>query len=126
MRCLLRNKTSFYFSSFKEKTEIQDEYGNATGQYEVSYENPTKAYANISAAVGEAETQQFGEHLVYDKVISIEKGTPIDEYSVLWVDVTPVLEQDGSTQTPYDYVVKKVAESLNGVSIAISKVNVRA
>jgi hypothetical protein len=35
------------------------------------------------------------------------------------------LNDDGTTETPHDYVVKKVARSLNSVSIAISKVAVR-
>jgi hypothetical protein len=32
---------------------------------------------------------------------------------------------DGSTDTPHDYVVKKVAKGLSGVSIAIGKVDVK-
>jgi hypothetical protein len=42
----------------------------------------------------------------------------------MWVDTLPHLNEDGSTDTPHDYIVKKVARSLNGVSIAISKVRV--
>lgn len=123
----MRNKIPFYFATFKGKTEVLDEYGNNTGQYEVSYENPIKSYANISAAKGETETMQFGEHIDYDKIISMEKNqAQIDEFTVLWVDVEPVFEPDGSTKTPHDYIVKKVATSINGVSIAISKVSVRA
>ena len=63
----------------------------------------------------------------------LDKTAPnINEYSVLWVDTMPELDEngklvkDGNGQvvTPYDYVVKKVAPSLNSISIAISKVNV--
>ena len=57
---------------------------------------------------------------------------PIDEYTVLWVDTVPQVDEDGALVTneenevitPHDYIVKKVARSLNSVSIAISKVNV--
>ena len=119
-------QSSIYYALYTGQTEIVDEYGNATGQYSVSYGNPTKALANISAAQGEMQTRQFGESESYDKVIVLDDvNTPIDEYSILWVDALPHLNEDGSTETPHDYVVKKVARSLNNVSIAISKVSVR-
>ena len=120
-----RNKQVFYFSSFTDKVEIVDEYGNRTGEYKVLYDNPTKLSGNISAAMGEMQNRQFGESELYDKVIVL--GNPnvsIDEYSILWVDTLPKLKEDGSTDTPHDYIVKKIARSLNSVSIAISKVTV--
>ena len=125
MRCMARNKTTFYYALYTGQTEIIDEYGNATGQYSVTYDNPLKALGNVSAAQGEMQTRQFGDSESYDKVIVIDDvNTPIDEYSILWVDTSPALV-GGSTSTPHDYVVKKVARSLNSVSIAISKVSVR-
>jgi hypothetical protein len=106
-----------------------DEYGNKTGEYEITYGNPVKMFGNISSAQGEMQTRQFGESETYDRVIVLENpNAPIDEYSILWVDSVPVLSEDGTegtTKVPHDYVVKKVARSLNSVSIAISKVNVR-
>ena len=126
MRCMMRNKATFYYALYTGQTEIVDEYGNATGQYSVTYGNPTKALGNVSAAQGEMQTRQFGDSEIYDKVIVLDDvNTPIDEYSTLWVDALPYLKKDGSTETPHDYVVKKVARSLNSVSIAISKVSVR-
>ena len=125
MRCMARNKTTFYYAVYTGQTEIIDEYGNATGQYSVNYGDPTKALGNVSAAQGEMQTRQFGDSEIYDKVIVLDDvNTPIDEYSILWVDTSPVLD-GGNTETPHDYVVKKVARSLNSVSIAISKVSVR-
>ena len=125
MRCMARNKTTFYYALYTGQTEIIDEYGNATGQYSVIYGDPTKALGNVSAAQGEMQTRQFGDSESYDKVIVLDDvNTPIDEYSILWVDTPPILD-GGSTKTPHDYVVKKVARSLNSVSIAISKVSVR-
>ena len=122
MRCMVRNKTAFYYALYKGQTEIIDEYGNATGQYDVSYSNPIKALGNVSAAQGEMQTRQFGDSESYDKVIVLDDvNTPIDEYSILWVDTLP----ESNTELPHDYVVKKVARSLNSVSIAISKVSVR-
>ena len=125
MRCLTRNKTEFYYAPIAHQVEITDEYGNLTGEYDVQYDTPKKVRGNVSAAQGEMQSRQFGESESYDKVIVLDdRNTPIDEYSVLWVDTLPHLNEDGSTDTQFDYIVKKVARSLNSVSIAISKVNV--
>lgn len=133
MRCMNRNKVKFFYSLYEGREPITDEYGNVTGEYDVKHGNPTEGYANISAAKGETQTRQFGESETYDKVIVMDnEAPPIDEYSVLWVDTVPKLNEDGSLAvdeegnvlTPHDYIVKKVAKSLNNVSIAISKVNV--
>lgn len=134
MRCLVRNKCSFYYALYNGQTELIDEYGNVTGQYSVSYTDPKRMDGNVSAAQGEVQSRQFGDSVVYDKVIILDDPTiPIDEYAILWVDAPPeltedghlVLKDDGSVKTPHDYIVRKVAPSLNSVSIAISKVAVR-
>ena len=126
MRCMDRNKILFYYALYDTKVEIEDDYGNKTGQYELSYGNPIRCKANISAAMGETQSRQFGDSISYDKVFVLdEPNTAIDEYSVLWIDTVPQIKADGTTDTPHDYIVKKVARSLNSVSIAVSKVNVR-
>ena len=126
MRCLTRNKRKFYYASYIREIPITDEYGNETGEYEVVRSNPIETFGNISAAQGEVQSRQFGESESYDKVIVLDdRNTPIDEYSILWVDTLPHLNDDGSTTTPHDYTVKRVARGLNGVSIAIGKVDVK-
>ena len=126
MRCMVRNQTKFYYALYIEKKELTDEYGNFGGEYEVTYGEPIQAFGNVSSAMGETRVRQFGESESYDKVIVLDNpNTPIDEYSILWVDTLPRLNDDGTTDTPHDYVVKRVARGLNSVSIAISKVNVR-
>lgn len=123
MRCMNRNKVKFFYALYLGKAPIKDEYGNDTGEYEVKHGSPVEFSANISAAKGETQTLQFGENEIYDKVIVMdENAPPIDEYSILWVDSTPTIKEDGTTETPHDYIVKKVAKSLNVVSVAISKV----
>lgn len=124
MRGLVRNKSKFYYASYIGETEIIDEYGNATGEYKILYSDPIECKANISAAQGEVQSRQFGESESYDKVIVLDDiNAQIDEHSILWVDTLPLLNENGTT-TPHDYVVKKVAKSLNGMSIAIRKVDV--
>lgn len=134
MRCMDRNKSKLWYALYLGNDEIIDDDGNRTGQYGPSYGKPKSLKANISAAKGDASTRQFGEDESYDKVIVHHNPRlEIDEYSVLWIDRTPVLDRagnlaldmDGSEITPHDYIVKRVARSINSVSIAISKVNVR-
>jgi len=125
MRCMVRNKSKFYYASYIGETEIVDEYGNSTGEYKVSYSNPNEIFGNVSAAQGEMQSRQFGESESYDKVIVLDDiNAPIDEHSILWVDTLPHLNEDETTDTPHDYIVKKCAKSLNGFSIAIRKVRV--
>ena len=97
MRCMERNKTRFFYALYTTKTPMRDDYGNLTGEYDVQHGKPMEFSANISAAKGETTTRQFGENESYDKVIVMDA---------------------------HDYIVKKVARSLNGVSVAISKVKV--
>lgn len=133
MRCMERNKMVFYYALYSERVPVVDEYGNDTGEFDVRHGNPLKCSANVSAARGETQARQFGENVLYDKVIAMDNDAPpIDEYSILWIDTAPELNADGSlaidddgnVKTPHDYIVKKVAKSLNNVSFAVSKVSV--
>lgn len=133
MRTMARNKSKFYYALYECKVPKTDEYGNDTGEYDVIHGDPMDFKANVSAAKGETTTRQFGESESYDKVIVFDNDAPqIDEYTILWIDTIPQVDGDGALSvnddgeviTPHDYIVKKIARSLNSVSIAISKVNV--
>lgn len=134
MRMMNRNKVKFFYALYEGKTEGVDEWGNYNGEPELHYSNPTEYYGNVSAVKkGEAMAWDFGEDLNYDRTIALDMDCPpIDEYSILWVDVTPELNADGTLATdendevitPRDYVVKRVARSLNTVVVAIKKVSV--
>lgn len=125
MRTMTRNRKVFYQASLTGVAMGQDGDGNYTEDV-YTYSNPVKCVGVITAANGEAQTQLFGANERYDKVITLNLG---ENYlaigSVLWVDTMPVIdEKTGKTTTPYDYIVVKVAESLNFVNVAIRKVNV--
>lgn len=119
MRTLLRNKRPFYAAKYiGTEDSIIDEYGFDTGQEIPKYAEPVKFFANVSPSRGETETLQFGESLEYDRVIVIEDtGADIDEYSRIWFDRDPSLS--------HNYIVKAVAKSLNSLSVAIKRVDVR-
>lgn len=124
---------------------IIDEHGNETGERILNYASPVEMYANISQATGQANTEQFGNLENYDKVIvTDDMNCPIDENSVLFIDKKPEYSDaisndviESSTlfgndtviqktyKVPvYDYIVRRVAKSLNSISIAVSKVKV--
>lgn len=129
-----RNQKNFWYALFESDASIVDDHGYESGESSITYGNPVRCRANISPAQGEAAVRQFGEDLRYDRILVMDDpGTPIDELAVLWIDREPELNDDGTLATsengtaltPWDYVVKGVARSLNSVSIAVSRVNVR-
>ena len=129
MRTLERNKRKFYYATYSDTTEFRkDEYGNyLTGEHVVTRTNPVLCFGNISGASGDILTRQFGESVEYDKIIVLDNPEiPIDEYSVLWVDVDPNLDSSGETSVLHDYEVLKVSRTINSVAIAIHKVSLSA
>ena len=142
-----RNDTEFWYCLLDPTVEyaVLDEYGNETGEIVPHYEIAVSMYANISPATGQAQTEQFGNLDNYDKVIvTRDMNCPIDEHSVLFIekepeytDVTSHQIQEGNalyaddeivevtySQPKYNYIVKRVAKSLNSISIAVRKVEI--
>lgn len=123
MRLCERNLKTIYYATFKEQTPIYDDDNNETGDYKLTYNNPEQIAVNVSAARGVSDTEQFGINLDYEKaIITGDMSCPIVESTILWVDVTPTITDGGTTSTPYDYQVVKVAKSLNYIAYAIKKV----
>lgn len=122
MRTLERNKSPFWYLLYDRKEPVKDEYGNETGEEQVFYKDAVSMKANISAATGSAQVEQFGNFAGYDKVIVTDDvSCPIDENTVLFIDKEPEYA-DGKPL--YDYIVRRVAKSLNSISYAVSKVEV--
>lgn len=116
MRDLRRNQIKVYYSNYEKSTEFIDEYGNSTGQYEITYSKPDMIMISVSASKGSVDNQPFGNLLDYDRVlITSNMNCNIDENTVLWID-------NLDTEKPHDYIVKKVARSINQIQIAVKKV----
>ena len=119
MRTAQRNKRSVWYCLYTGETEQTDSAGNYTGEVKVNYAAPVWMAANVSPATGQSSSEMFGNLQDYDKVIVTDWiSCPIDENSVLFVDTTPTEESEKG----YDYIVRRVAKSINSLSIAISKV----
>lgn len=126
MKALARNKQTFYYALPTGLPNVLDEDGYYTGEQMPSYAKPVKAEMNISPATGRTALEWFGVNEAYDKVlVTDDVNCPINEATILWVDTTPEII-DGATETPYDYMVARVARSLNSVVIGIKKVSVSA
>ena len=122
MKILHRNKQKFYYCLYESKSPAVDDYGNETGET-ITYGEPVAMYANISPATGVSSTEQFGNLDNYDKVIVTDDlNCPIDEHTVLFIDKEP--EYNADTDPVFNYIVRRVAKSLNSISIAVSKVEV--
>lgn len=123
MKVMERNKRTFWYCLYDRKEPIIDEDGNETGEEQIVYKPAQSLRANISAASGSSQVEQFGNLAGYDKVIVLDDTSClIDENTVLFIDKEPEYDDDGKPL--YDYRVKRVAKSLNSVSIAATKVSV--
>lgn len=118
MRLVRRNLRTVYYKLYQGFSPLLDEDGYETGEPEIEYGEPVEMKANISPASGSAQREQFGNLEDYDKVmITDDMNCPINENSLLYVDETDL-------EAEADYVVRRVAKSLNHISYAISKVKV--
>lgn len=123
MRLMKRNLVSLHYCLFEGKEPLLDEDGNETGEYKVEYSDPVQIEGNISPATGYSQVEMFGNLESYDKVlVTDDMNCPIDENTGLFIDTAPVFSDDG--RPLFDYVVRRVAKSLNVISYAISKVTV--
>lgn len=122
MRLLKRNQIPFWYCLYKGKQPIYDADGYDTGETALTYAEPVKVKAHITAASGDVTYEQFGIGVVYDKVVQLD-GTDwdIDEQTVLFVDKDPPATFDAQN-VPCDYTVTRVSKSLNFTSLAIKKV----
>ena len=94
MKLMKRNLQPVWYALYDTKEPIRDEKGD-----------------------------MFGNLESYDKVlITDDMSCPIDENTVLFIDREPTFNADGSPA--FDYIVRRVAKSLNNISYAVSKVNV--
>ena len=123
MRTLDYNKRTFYYCLRKKREKIYDSDGNFTGDYTPEYVEAQAARGNISAATGSTDTEQFGIGIEYDKTIVLEGlDWDIKEDTVLFVDVEPTYDDKDHTLPKYNYIVTRVAKSLNHTTLAIKRV----
>ena len=118
MRGLVRNTKPISYALYEGKAEILDLNGNRTGEYENTYSDPVTVRMSVSPASGEADWNPFGIDTPYTLIaITHDLKSPISEDSIVWVDK--------SINEPHNYVVKRVARSLNNIAYALDEVETR-
>ena len=117
MRTLKRNKRPVAFAFYDGVQELTDEYGNYTGEYDVSYTEPVKTKMNVSGGRGQADIALFGLTQTFGRTATTEDlDTPFNEETVMWIETDP------DKGEPFDYRVVAVSRTINQVVLALSEV----
>lgn len=116
MRTMQRNKRPVAYAFYQGVTELTDDDGLLTGEYEVSYTNPVKALMNVSGGRGQADIALFGLTQTFARTATTEDlKTPFNTQTVFWVETDPDTE-------PFDYRVVAVSRTINQVVLALAEV----
>ena len=125
MKALNRNKQTLSYALYSTKAEVYDADGSFTGEYTLTYSTPVETRMNISPANGRTALEAFGIVTNYDKVlVTDDMNCPIAEDTVLWIGIDPTTTVNGVTTTnPHNYVVNRVAKSLNSIVYGVTEVS---
>ena len=119
MRTLEINKQPMWYALLTGKTEVIDEYGNHTGVFELTYSKPVYYPVNMSESRNIVKHEAFGVTADYDRTfVTTDMSCPISEDTIIWFGADPTTE-------PHNYVVHRIANSLNSITIAIRQVDLR-
>lgn len=119
MRDLRRNQQKIYYKQFVRSEQLKDEYGNYSGAEKNIYSDLRSINISLSANKGITSEQMFGNLADYDRTMSVTSlDCEINENSILWIDTDPITK-------PHNFIVKKVAKSLNETVYAIKQVTVQ-
>lgn len=116
MRTLKRNKRPVAFAFYAGVQELTDDYGNYTGEYDVSYTEPVKTMMNVSGGRGQADIALFGLAQTFARTATTEDlDTPFSTETVFWIEKDPDTE-------PFDYRVVAISRTINQVVLALAEV----
>ena len=124
MRNSEKNKSkTIYIVNYKGEVDVLDTNGYKTGEKKIEYYPKKPFKVNLSGARGSSQSEIFGTDVSYDKTFVLttleKKRLGISENTVFFVDVPPKYV-DGNPL--YDYRVERIADTINQVVVAITKV----
>ena len=126
MRLMKRNLKQVWYKLYRGNVNVVDDKGYETGEKRIIYDDPVKLMCNVSPATGLAQHEQFGVVENYDKIIITDKmDCPINENTILYIadELNRRLVIPQHTFENYkEYVVRRVAKSLNHISYGVSEV----
>lgn len=124
MRTLDKNKQPIWYATYIGKTELIDEYGNSTGQYQITYSAPQKAMWSVSFVDSDAEVQMFGiEAKSTVRIVAQKRGFSLTETSILWIGKEPP-KPFNPVEPKHNYVVAGIRPSLNELVFYAKRVDV--
>ncbi len=116
MRTVKRNKRPVAYAFYQSVTELTDDDGLLTGEYQVHYTDPVKTLMNVSGGRGQADIALFGLTQTFARTATTEDlKTPFNTQTVFWVEADPDTE-------PFDYRVVAVSRTINQVVLALAEV----
>lgn len=122
MKTLKRNHITIYYAKPLGMTDTTDDYGNDTGEPELSYSAPIR-YKRFSfgARQGVITLEPFGLSDGYlQPLVTDDMDCPITEATRIWIGKCPC-KGDG---TDYTHVVEAVIPSINVVKVLCRAVSV--
>lgn len=118
MRTSQRDKRPVAYAFYNGVTELTDDDGNYTGEYDVSYSEPVSALMNVSGGRGQADIALFGLTQTFSRTATTQDlDTDWNTEMVFWVEADPDTE-------PFDYRVAAISRTINQVVIALAEVDV--
>lgn len=126
MRCMARNMRPMWLSK-PVRSEVVDEDGLGTGEYVNGWTKPSSVLINASAPTGDSSSSPFGTQVAYDLALVAGENTwGIEEGDRMWLGQTmPELDGLGQPSMRDSYEVKRVSQSLNYVSFALTRTDGR-
>lgn len=122
MRTSQRNKRTIWYALYLGVSEVVDDEGNYTGEYEVNYTVPTKAKMNVSGGRGQAAVEAFGiDNPFTISAVTDDLTTPFDTDTIFWFGVTPGATYDA---VAHNYKCTGIARTINGLTLALKELDV--
>lgn len=107
------------------KENVVDQYGDETGETKNTFRIDKCCMVSVSSTSGTPANLEIGAVVDYDRYITVYHNKyEFNEGDFIFVDVSPVVENDIVTNKP-DYIVKKKLATKKGIvsRYGISKVN---
>lgn len=122
MRTTQRDKREIWYALYEGVSEVVDDNGDYTGEYEVSYSVPVKTRMNVSGGRGQAQLEVFGIDNPFTIVaVTDDLTTNFTTDTVFWFGVTPGNTAD---DVPYNFRCTGVSKTINGCTLALAEVTV--
>lgn len=134
MQGMFRNMRRVFYANWTgERVERRNTAGERTGTYGNVYGPVKEMWVNFSTTSGltnnnisgKVQRDKYGQYNDYTATINpLPDDCDLTETSVLWADTTPEIDDEtGTTETPYDHIVVRVASALNWRACQVQRVD---